>query len=319
MAKTVTSQSAIQLSPKRKWKNISQYLPLFLMTVPGFIYLIINNYLPIYGIQIAFRTIDYQKGVFNGDWVGLQNFMYLFKTRDAFIITRNTILYNVLFIILNTCFAIAVAIMLNEIKNKALLKFNQTIILLPHLISMVIIAYLAFAVLSIDNGFMNKTILPALGLKEISWYTEAKYWPVILPLVNIWKGFGYLSIIYMATIIGIDTEYYEAADLDGANAWQKITKITLPLIKPVVIMMVLLDIGRIFHSDFGLFYQIPMNSGAIYNTTNVIDTYVYRGLMQLGDIAMSSAAGVYQSVVGFILVIVSNAIVRKYDSDNALF
>jgi putative aldouronate transport system permease protein len=319
MAQTATSQSTVQSAWKHKWKKISQHLPLFLMTLPGFIYLIINNYLPIYGIQIAFKTVDYQKGVFNGDWIGLQNFMYLFKTRDAFIITRNTILYNVLFIILNTVVAIAVAIMLNEIKNKALLKFNQTIILLPHLISMVIIAYLAYAVLSIDNGFMNKTILPALGLKEISWYTESKYWPLILPVVNLWKGFGYLSIIYMATIIGIDTEYYEAADLDGATSWQKITNITLPLIKPVITMMVLLDIGRIFHSDFGLFYQIPMNSGAIYSTTNVIDTYVYRGLMQLGDIGMSSAAGVYQSVVGFILVIVSNAIVRKYDSENALF
>lgn len=319
MAQTATSQSTVQLAWKHKWKKISQHLPLFLMTLPGFIYLIINNYLPIYGIQIAFKTVDYQKGVFNGDWIGLQNFMYLFKTRDAFIITRNTILYNILFIVLNTVIAISVAIMLNEIKNKALLKFNQTVILLPHLISMVIIAYLAYAVLSIDNGFMNKTILPALGLKEISWYTESKYWPFILPLVSIWKGFGYLSIIYMATIIGIDTEYYEAADLDGATSWQKITTITLPLIKPVITMMVLLDIGRIFHSDFGLFYQIPMNSGAIYSTTNVIDTYVYRGLMQLGDIGMSSAAGVYQSVVGFILVIVSNAIVRKYDNDNALF
>lgn len=304
---------------KKSWKKLLQYLPLFLMTLPGFIYLLINNYLPIYGIQIAFKSVDYQKGVFNGDWVGLQNFKYLFKTHDALIITRNTIMYNVLFIILSTVVAVSVAIMLNEIKNKAFLKFNQTVILLPYLISMVIIAYLVYAVLNVDNGFMNKTILPLLGAKGISWYSEPKYWPIILPLVNIWKGFGFLSIIYFSSIIGIDGEYYEAAELDGATQWQKITKITLPLIKPVITMMVLLAIGRIFYSDFGLFYQVPMNSGAIYDTTNVIDTYVYRGLMQLGDIGMSSAAGVYQSIVGFILVLVSNFVVSKYDNDNALF
>lgn len=313
------TNSTVQLVKKKNSNKLLQYLPLFLMTLPGFAYLFINNYLPIYGIQIAFRTVDYSKGVFNGDWIGLENFKYLFKTHDAFVITRNTILYNMMFIILNTTISIAVAIMLNEIKNKALLKFNQTVILLPHLISMVIIGYLAFAALSIDNGFLNKSILPLFGMKPISWYTETKYWPFILPLVNVWKGFGFLSIIYLSSIIGIDKEYYEAAELDGSSEWQKITNITLPLIRPVITMMVLLAIGRIFYSDFGLFYQVPMNSGAIYNTTNVIDTYVYRGLMQLGDIGMSSAAGVYQSLVGFVLVLVSNAVVRKYDSDNALF
>jgi putative aldouronate transport system permease protein len=175
MAQTATVHSTIHLSRKQKLKKLTQYLPLFLMTLPGFAYLFINNYLPIYGIQIAFRTVDYSKGVFNGDWIGLDNFKYLFKTHDAFVITRNTILYNMMFIILNTTISIAVAIMLNEIKNKALLKFNQTVILLPHLISMVIIGYLAFAALSIDNGFLNKSIIPMFGMQPISWYTEPKY------------------------------------------------------------------------------------------------------------------------------------------------
>lgn len=313
------NHNMVQSAKKHRWKDFSRYLPLFLMTLPGFIYLFINNYLPMFGTVIAFKNIDYQKGIFNGDWIGLQNFKYLFKTHDAFIITRNTILYNVAFIVLTTVISVAVAILLNEIKSKAMLKFSQTVILLPHLISMVIVAYLAYAALSIDTGFMNNSILPVLGIKPISWYTEPKYWPFILPLVHVWKAFGFTSIIYMASVIGIDKEYYEAADLDGATEWQKIHLITLPLIKPVVTMMVLLSIGRIFYADFGLFYQLPMNSGAIYDTTNVIDTYVYRGLMQLGDVGMSSAACVYQSIVGFILVLVSNAVVRKYDSENALF
>jgi putative aldouronate transport system permease protein len=184
---------------------------------------------------------------------------------------------------------------------------------------MVIVAYLVFAVLSMDTGLLNKSIFPALGIQPVSWYNESGVWPFILPIVNIWKSFGFLSIIYLASIIGIDKEYYEAAEIDGATKWTQIKTITVPLISPVIVMMVLLAIGRIFYSDFGLFYQVPMNSGSIYSTTNVIDTYVYRGLLQLGDIGMSSAAGLYQSFVGFILVLISNIIVRKVSPENSLF
>jgi putative aldouronate transport system permease protein len=186
--------------------------------------------------------------------------------------------------------------------------------------SMVIVSYLVYAFLSPDTGLLNKTILPVFGIHDsVSWYSEAKYWPFILPIVNVWKGVGFFCIVYLASIIGIDKEYYEAATLDGASKFMQIRKITLPLITPTITMMVLLAIGRIFYSDFGLFYQVPMNSGAIYETTNVIDTYVYRGLLQLGDIGMSAAAGVYQSIVGFLLVILSNFIVRKINSENSLF
>jgi putative aldouronate transport system permease protein len=302
-----------------KMIRFKRFLPLIIMMVPGLVYLLVNNYLPMFGLIIAFKDINYAKGIFASDWIGFKNFEYLFTTRDAFVITRNTILYNGGFIILNTVLAIAVAIMLNEIKNKLAKSFYQSVILLPFLISMVIVSYLGFAFLSEDVGYLNNTILPLLGLEGISWYNEAKYWPYILTFINMWKGVGFLCVIYLAAIIGIDQEYYEAATLDGANKWQQIINITLPTIMPVIIMMTLLGIGRIFYSDFGLFYQVPMNSGALYDTTNVIDTYVYRGLMQLGDIGMSAAAGLYQSIVGFVLVLLSNYLVRRKSKDNALF
>ncbi|MCH1624361.1 ABC transporter permease [Ferdinandcohnia quinoae] len=299
--------------------KFKRYLPLFIMMAPGLIYLLINNYLPMFGLIIAFKDINYAKGIFASDWIGFKNFEYLFSTRDAIVITRNTILYNGVFIILNTVVALGVAIMLNEIKNKLMKSFYQSVILLPFLISMVIVSYLGYAFLSVDVGYLNKTILPMLGLPEISWYLEAKYWPYILTFINLWKGIGFLCVIYLAAIIGIDKAFYEAATLDGASKLQQIWYITIPTIMPVIVMMTLLSIGKIFYSDFGLFYQVPMNSGAIYDTTNVIDTYVYRGLMQLGDIGMSAAAGLYQSVVGFILVLLSNYLVRRKSKENALF
>lgn len=316
-------QSDVQSLAVRKVNTrlmkLKRALPLLIMMLPGLIYLLINNYLPMFGLIIAFKDINFAKGILASDWIGFKNFEYLFSTRDAFVITRNTILYNGGFIILNTLLAISVAIMLNEIKNKLAKSFYQSVILMPFLISMVIVSYLGYAFLSEDTGFLNNTILPLLGLDDVSWYSEAKYWPYILTFINMWKGIGFLCVIYLAAIIGIDQEFYEAATLDGANKWQQIIHITIPSIMPVIIMMTLLAIGRIFYSDFGLFYQVPMNSGAIYDTTNVIDTYVYRGLMQLGDIGMSAAAGLYQSVVGFILVLVSNYLVRRKSKDNALF
>lgn len=295
-----------------------RYFPLLLMMVPGIIYLFINNYLPMFGLIIAFKNVNFQKGIFQSDWIGLKNFEYLFKTSDALIITRNTLLYNSAFIILETVFAVIVAILLNDIASRLLSRFYQSILLLPYLISMVIVSYLAYAFLSSDSGFFNNIILPALNIKAISWYSEAKYWPVILTYVNLWKTTGFYCIMYLASIVGIDKEYYEAATIDGANKLQQVRNVTIPLITPTITIMVLLSIGRIFYSDFGLFYQVPLNSGPLYNATNVIDTYVYRGLMQLGDIGMSSAAGLYQSLVGFILVLGSNLIVKKISPENAL-
>lgn len=318
-ASLVNAQKAVKKPIKRKTKY-RKYAPLLIMMIPGLLYILINNYLPMLGIVIAFKDVNFAKGILQSDWVGLANFEYLFKTSDAYIITRNTILYNLVFIILGTVLSLAAAILLNEIKSKVLVKTYQSIITLPHLISMVIVGYLGFAFLSPDTGFLNKTVLPWFGIEEgISWYTENKYWPLILTLVHFWKAIGYSSIVYFAALLGIDEEYYEAARLDGASRWQQILHITLPIIVPVITMLTLLNIGRIFYSDFGLFYQVPMNSGALFESTSTIDTYVFRGLMGSGDIGMSTAAGVYQSIVGFILVILANLIVRRFNKDNALF
>ena len=311
------TNSASGMPPKRRSK-FRRFLPVYLMALPGVIYLFINNYMPLPGLVLAFKNYSARKGIFGSDWAGLSNFKYLFATDDAFIITRNTILYNVVFIIVNLVCAIAVAIILSELTCKAK-KFYQSAILLPFLISYVIISYLVFAFLSTENGFINNTILGALGMEPISWYSEKKYWPFILVLVNTWRGIGYNCIIYLSTILGFDRTFYEAAAIDGASKWQQITKITIPMLKPTIIMLTLMAVGRIFYSDFGLFYQVPKNSGALLPVTNTIDTYVYRGLLELGDISMSAAAGVYQSLVGFILVLGANLLVRKIDRERALF
>jgi putative aldouronate transport system permease protein len=320
MEATLVKQKAIpKLTLIKKLKKYRRFSILLLMTLPGFIYLIVNNYLPMLGIIIAFKNYNYSQGILGSDWAGFKNFEYLFKTKDAFIITRNTLLYNGVFILLHLIFAVSIAILLNEIKKRFFSRVYQSIILLPYLISTTIIGYLVFALLSSENGFVNKTILPMFGMEGLSWYSEPKYWPYILTVVSLWKGAGYLCVIFLAAIIGIDQEYYEAATIDGANKWQQIKSITLPLITPVITIMTLIAVGRIFYSDFGLFYQVPLNAGALMPTTNVIDTYVYRALLTMGDIGMSSAAGLYQSVVGFTLVVVSNYVVRKINKDNALF
>ncbi len=300
-------------------KVVKKYWPLYIMFIPGLAYLIINNYIPMTGIVVAFKQYNLRDGIYGSPWIGLSNFEYLFKNQEAWIMTRNTIGYNLVFIVLGTVLAIAVAIILNEVRAQAAKQLYQTLILIPYLISMVVVSYLVFAFLSDGNGFINKSILPLFGLEGISWYNEAQYWPVILTIVYIWKSIGYNCILYYATICGIDRSLYEAAVVDGANRWQQVWNVTLPCLKSTIIILTLMSLGNIFRSDFGLFYQVTMNSGTIISTTQTIDTYVYRGLMQTSNIGMSSAAGVYQSVVGFILVLSANFIVRKLDSESSLF
>lgn len=299
-------------------KKKGKFAPLYIMMVPGLIYLLINNYIPMMGLIIAFKKINFQTGILESPFIGLKNFEYLFKTKDAWIITRNTIGYNTIFIILGTFVAITVAILLNEVTSKRMRSFYQGIFLLPFMISIVVVSYIVFGFLSTDVGFLNN-FLNSIGLESIQWYTSPKYWPFILTLVNLWKGFGYMSIIYFATLVGIDRTYYEAAQIDGATRWQQIVAITLPMLKPTIITLVLLSIGRIFYSDFGLFYQVPMNSGPLMPVTNTIDTYVYRGLMTVGNIGMASASGFYQSTVGFVLVLSANWVIKKISKEHALF
>lgn len=304
---------------KSKRMRIRRCIPLYIMALPGMLYLLINNYIPMAGIILAFKQINWRKGIWASKWVGLSNFEYLFKTNDAFIITRNTILYNVAFIILGTVLAIAVAIMLNDVRSSKAKKFYQTVYLLPYLISIVVVSYLVYALLSVDSGFINNTILKGLGKEAVTWYTIPKYWPFILIIVYLWKSFGYNCILYYATLVGIDVSYYEAARIDGATRWQQIRYVTIPFLTPTIITLTLLAIGKIFYSDFGLFYQVPMGSGPLLDVTNTIDTYVYRALIKLSDYNMSSAAGVYQSLVGFVLVMLANWLVGRIDKDNALF
>ena len=220
---------------------------------------------------------------------------------------------------IGTALGIFVAILLTEIVKSVWAKFYQSALLLPYLLSWVVISYMVFAFLNSDSGFINNTVLKTLGMDPVSWYTKSNIWPFILILVFLWQTVGHTSIIYMASIAGIDKGIYEAAKIDGAGKIKQIFYITLPLLKPTITIMGLMAIGKIFFSDFGLFYQVPMNSGALYGVTQTIDTFVYRGLMELNDVGMSSAAGLFQSCVGFILVITANALVRKMNPENALF
>ena len=304
---------------KKKKSSMAQTLPLMLIALPGLIYLLINNYLPMFGVFLAFKDYSYIRGIFGSKWNGLDNFEFLFRTKDAWIMTRNTLLYNAAFIVLGTIFAIFVALLIHELGKKRRVKLYQASLMLPNLLSWVVVGFIVYAFLNADNGFINNTVYKAMGLQPVSWYSNKQPWPWILILVYLWKYVGTNSIIYVAGIAGIDREIFEAAQLDGASKVKQILHITVPMLKPTVITLTLMSIGRIFYSDFGLFYQVPANSGRLFDVTQTIDTYVYRGLMESNDVGMSAAAALYQSLVGFILVLGANALVRKIDKENALF
>ncbi len=309
------SRAITESKKKINWKR---WTPFYIMIIPGLAYLAVNNYMPLYGMQLAFKQFSYQKGINGSPWIGMKNFRFLFSTNDAFIIIRNTLLYNILWIFLGIIFGVAVAILFNEVVHKVAKRFYQTAILLPYLMSMVIVAYLVYALLANDTGLIN-SLLSRFGMDKVSWYTEAKWWPFILTIVQQWKQIGFGMLLYLSSILAIDSSYYESASLDGATKWQQIKSITIPLLRPTIIMLAILNIGQIFRSDFGLFYQVPMHQGALYNTTQTIDTYVYYALMQNNNIGMSAAASFLQSIVGFVLIMVANGIVRRMDKSSALF
>lgn len=296
---------------------------LLVMLIPGVIILIVNNYIPMFGIVIAFKKYRFHGNFINSiiqsEWNGLKNFEFFFKTPYAFQITRNTILYNLVFILLGLVVPVAFAILLNEITNKRASKVYQSIMFLPYFLSWIIVSYLAYSFLSIENGFLNRGVLAAFGLEPVKWYFEPKYWPFIITFFQLWKYTGYNTVVYLAAISGIDNEYYEAAEIDGASKFQQIMYITIPLLRTLMIILTLLAVGRIFNADFGLFYHVPRNSGQLYSVTDVIDTYVYRALRNTNNISMAAAAGTYQAVVGCITVFTANFIVRKIDKDKALF
>ena len=295
-----------------------QYKALLLMLLPGFIVFFVNYYIPIFGIVIAFKKIDFALGILKSPFVGLENFRFLFSTTDAWRITRNTILYNAIFIVCDVIFAIIVAMLMREIWQPIASKLYQTLIILPNFLSMVVVAYLVYGFLHPELGYLN-SIITFFGGDAVKWYNEPKFWPIILPLVHWWKQIGFKSVIYLAAIAGLDKELYDVAVIDGAGKWQQAIYITLPQLSPTVVIMFLLALGNIFRADFGLFYQVTMNSAMIYEVTDVIDTYVYRALIMMNNIGMSSAASVYQSIIGAIMVISANAVIRKIDKSQAFF
>lgn len=316
-----------ELTKKTKARRFSKsfkcQLPFYMMMLPGLFLIFLVCYCPMPGIVLAFKDFNPMEGIFASPWSDplFKNFEFFFKSDTARMVTMNTLFYNIIQAVSITVWSLALAIMLNEISNKYLSATYKGLILLPTFLSWVVVQYIVFSLLSVDRGIVNN-IITALGGQEIYWYSEPTYWRFIMPIAYLWKGIGYNSVLYVAAISGISTEYYEAAQLDGATKWQQIKNITLPLLQPTVIVLSLLWVGKLFSAglgDWNGFYTITNNAGALYKATDVIDTYVYRALQTMNDYGMSTAVGFYQSVVGLVLVVCSNAVIKKIDPDSALF
>lgn len=297
---------------------------LLTMVAPGAIWLILIRYLPMFGIVMAFldyrlptRKVPFPINLLHSDFVGLDNFQFLF-TSDALTMIRNTLGYNIVWIALGLVLAVALAIMMSELTKKFLAKTYQTLMFFPYFLSWVVAAYFLFAFLDPTNGMIVRA-QKAAGVTPIDWYNEPKYWPVILTICSMWKNTGYSTVLYLSAITGIDRSQYEAAAVDGATKWQQMLHVTLPHLKPIIIVLLIMNVGKIFNADFGLFWSVPMNSAPLFPVTQVVDTYVYRSYKFTGDVGMSTAAGFLQNLVGFICIMGANAIVRRLDEDSSLF
>ncbi len=295
------------------WKNKKLYL----MTLPPIIWIMVFCYYPMHGILIAFKDFSYKEGIWKSPWVGLDNFKFLFNYNGILRIFSNTILLNVLFIASTTFLSIVLALVFTEIHNRIYNKVVQTIAILPHFVSWTVVAMFLSGIIG-SAGTLTNFIIQK-GFDNPSFYTEAKWWPLILVLLRIWQGTGYGTIVYIAAIKGFDQEMYEAARVDGATRWQMVTKLTLPLLKTTAIMLTLMSVGKIFNGDFGMIYALVGDNSSIFETTDVVDTFVYRALRQLNNLGMSTATSFFQSIVGLILVYVTNAITKKVEPDAAIF
>lgn len=298
-------------------KTFKKNLGLTLLAFPGFLLIFVFHYVPLYGLILPFKDYRFDLGIWNSPWVGFSNFQFLFSGDVLFRITRNTILYNMVFIVLGTFIAVAFSLLLFELGRKYV-KIYQTFMFIPYFISWVVAGFAFLALFDMEYGVINKVLI-MFSKDPILWYSDPKYWPYIIVIAAIWKGIGYGTVIYYAALMGIDSEYYEAATIDGAGKIRQALSISVPMIMPIIVMMCILQIGKIFYGDFGLFYNVTLNSPLLYPTTDVIDTFVYRALIDMGDIGMASAAGLYQSAVGFVLVLLTNYIVKKINSENSLF
>ncbi len=312
-----------QMSKKKA--GLKKTLFLTSMVLPGAIWFFLLRYLPMAGIILAFKNYKvypknptFWNNLIHSAWVGFKNFEFLFATTDSWIYIRNTICYNVLWIFLGLVIAVAFAIMLNEITQKFVAKTYQTLMFFPYFLSWVVASYFLLAFLDPTRGLIDH-YLSANGLEKIDWYNSPQYWPFILTLCNLWKNIGYSSILYLAAITGIDTSQYEAAAIDGATKWQQIWYVTIPNLRPMICILLIMNVGKIFNSDFGLFYTVPLDSGSLYSATQVIDTYIYRVLTATSNIGMSTAGGLLQNAVGFVCIIIANKVVRRIDEDSTLF
>lgn len=297
---------------------------LLMMLLPGLVVLLINSYLPMAGIVMAFERINYNRFAFFGDWVGLRNLKLFLTSTYTPVIVRNTLLYNLAFIVIGRIAALAFSIMLSEMIGKTAKKIYQGILFLPYFISWIAISYIVYGFLNYDYGLFNRFLLPALGIAPVQWYRTPQAWPFIIIFLNVWKGLGYGTVMFLASIAGIDPSLYEAARVDGATRWQQIWSITIPLLLPMLIVLTLLSIGSIFNTDIGLFYSVPMRiaNGALTDVTSTLDTYVYTTFSSGSNAAainLSSAAAFLQSVIGFVLVICSNLVVRRINPDYRSF
>jgi putative aldouronate transport system permease protein len=298
-------------------RHVKKNLQLTLLALPAILIIFVFSYLPMGGVFIAFKNINYIDGIFRSPWVGFENFKFFFTSNDAWLVIRNTLGYNIVFIAVGTFLSVVFAILLNEVVSRTLLKTYQTIFFFPYFFSWIIVAYMTYSFIGpygIITSWMEKT-----GLGSFDFYTHTWVWPFLLTFINIWKGIGYVSIIFYAGILGISQEYFEAAAIDGASKFQMVRNITIPLLMPLITIMTLLSVGKIFYSDFGLFFFIPREIGQLFPVTQVIDTYVYRMLKVSGDIGMSSAVGLFQSTMGFVIVLLSNFIVKRVNDENKLF
>ena len=296
--------------PKSKKKYASKNtLALLFIALPGITYLIINNYIPIVGTFIAFKKFSYAKGIWGSPWCGLDNFKFLFLTDDAWVITRNTLLYNLAFIVIGTVVSVIFAILLHELGELLRGKLFQSVLLFPHLLSWVVTAYLVYALLGSTTGFVNNTILDALGKNGVDWYTAKAAWPFILVIVYLWKNAGYNAIVYMAGIAGIDKEIYEAAKIDGANRWQQTWHVTLPGMKMIIVLMLVLSLGNVLNAGFDQVFNLY--SPLVYSTGDILDTWVYRmGLLNV-QFSLATAAGLFKSVISFTLIVISYIVAYK--------
>lgn len=288
------------------------------MALPGLLVVFVVSYMPMPGIILAFKDYKVIKGVWGSDWVGLKNFQFLFNSGIAWEIIRNTVVLNALFIVAAQVCSLTMSLLLNEVYHHYLSRIYQSILFFPHFVSWVLVGFFTFAFLNSDTGYAN-AILKSLGMGTVNWYASPQYWTLILVFLSVWKGLGYFTIIYLAGMLNINPEYYEAARIDGANKLQEIRFISLPLVQPLVIINVLLAIGRIFFANFDFIFNVTRDSSMLLSRVNVIDTFIYRSLSSVGNFNLAAAAGFFQAVMGLILILLANWVVRRFAREQALF